>query len=299
MLKILVTGASSLPGYRLIREALERGHEIIGLHYSNPIPLKNEKLTKIKLDIRDTSSLSNLIINKQPEVIVHMAALGNVDQCEKDHDLAWNVTARPSMAIASIARKIGVFVLYLSTDYVFDGIRGGYKEKDPPAPINYYGLVKLVGEIASQSVDKYAIVRASSIYGFGPGRMNFAKFLINKLQNSEEVRALVDQYTTPTQATLLAKALIEIIEEKLTGIFHVTGERLSRYDFAVKVAEKLGFDKTLIKPAKMEEMNWIAKRPKDSSLNCEETRKRLKIDFHSTEYALETLKKEYEEEKRR
>jgi len=296
-LKILVTGASSLPGYRLVREALERGHEIIGLHYSNPIPLENERLTKIKLDIRDINSLSDLIIKKQPEVIVHMAALGNVDQCEQDHDLAWSVTAKPSMAIASIAKKIGAFPLYLSTDYVFDGISGGYREGDPPAPVNYYGLVKLVGEIAFQSVDEYAIVRASSIYGLGPGRMNFAKFLINKLQNNEEVRALIDQYTTPTQATLLAKALMEIIEERLTGIFHITGERLSRYDFALKVAEKLGFDKTLIKPAKMEEMKWIARRPKDSSLSCEETRKRLKTDFHSTEYALETLKKEYEEEK--
>jgi len=294
-----VTGASSLPGYRLVREALERGHEIIGLHHSNPIPLENEKLTKIKLDIRDINSLSDLIINKQPEVIVHMAALGNVDQCEQDHDLAWSVTAKPSMAIASIAKKIGAFPLYLSTDYVFDGISGGYREGDPPAPVNYYGLVKLVGEIAFQSVDEYAIVRASSIYGLGPGRMNFAKFLINKLQNNEEVRALIDQYTTPTQATLLAKALMEIIEERLTGIFHITGERLSRYDFAIKVAEKLGFDKTLIKPAKMEEMKWIARRPKDSSLSCEETRKKLKTDFYSMEYALETLKKEYEEEKRR
>ena len=297
-MKILVTGASSLPGYRLVREALERGHEVIGLHYSNPIPLENERLTKIKLDIRDINSLPDLIINKQPEVIVHMAALGNVDQCEQDHDLAWSVTARPSIAIASIAKKIGAFLLYLSTDYVFDGINGGYRERDPPAPINYYGLVKLIGEIAFQSVgEEYAIVRASSIYGLGPGRMNFAKFLISKLQNNEEVKALVDQYTTPTQAALLAKALMEIIEERLTGIFHVTGERLSRYDFAVKVAEKLGFDKTLIKPAKMEEMKWIARRPKDSSLSCEETRKRLKTDFHSTEYALETLKREYEEER--
>ena len=298
-MKILVTGASSLPGYRFVREALGRGHEVIGLHYSNPIPIKNEKLTKIRLDIRDIGSLSDVIVNERPDVIVHMAALGKVDLCEQDHDLAWSVTARPSIAIASIAKKVRAFPVYLSTDYVFDGISGGYREGDPPAPINYYGLVKLVGEIAFQSIGEgYAIVRASSIYGLGPGRMNFAKFLIMKLQNNEEVKALIDQYTTPSQATLLAKALMEIIERRLTGIFHVVGERLSRYDFAIKVSDKLGLDKTLIRPAKMEEMRWIAKRPKDSSLNCERTKKILKTEFHSTEYALETLKREYEEKSR-
>ena len=299
-MKILVTGASSLPGYRFVREALGRGHEVIGLHYSNPIPIENEKLTKIRLDIRDIGSLSDVIVDERPDVIVHMATLGKVDQCEQDRDLAWSVTARPSIAIASIAEKVGAFPVYLSTDYVFDGISGGYREEDPPAPINYYGLVKLVGEIAFQSIGEgYAIVRASSIYGLGPGRMNFAKFLIMKLQNNEEVKALIDQYTTPTQATLLAKALMEIIERRLTGIFHVVGERLSRYDFAIKVSDKLGLDRTLIRPAKMEEMRWIAKRPKDSSLNCEKTKKILKTEFHSMEYALETLKMEYEEERSR
>jgi len=108
------------------------------------------------------------------------------------------------------------------------------------------------------------------------------------------VRALVDQYVSPTHGTLLAEALLEIAENNRVGIFHVAGERMNRYDFAVKVAETLGFDKNLIKPAKMEEMKWFAKRPRDSSLSVEKTREALKTDFYSTERAMRVLKEEYE-----
>jgi dTDP-4-dehydrorhamnose reductase len=135
-------------------------------------------------------------------------------------------------------------------------------------------------------------VRASSIYGFGPGRTNFAKYLVEKLRAGEPVKALVDQYTSPTQASLLAKAVLEIVEEGMEGVFHVVGERMSRYEFAIRVAEALGLDKSLIQRAEMREMRWVARRPRDSSLNCEETRRRIKTDFHSTHVALKTLKEE-------
>jgi dTDP-4-dehydrorhamnose reductase len=122
--------------------------------------------------------------------------------------------------------------------------------------------------------------------------MNFAKYLVEKLKAGETVKALIDQYTSPTQATLLGRAIIEIAEEKIEGIFHIVGERMSRYDFAIKVAEVLGLDKSLILPAEMREMTWIAKRPRDSSLNYDETKKRIKTNFYSTETAFKVLKEE-------
>ena len=292
-LKILITGASSLPGYRATLEALKRGHEVVGLHYTHPIPIENEGLRKVSIDVSQSNGLRGLILKDKPDAIVHMAALGDVDLCEKDKELAWKTTVKPSMEIASMASKIGSFAIYLSTDYVFDGEKGNYKESDVPNPVNYYGLSKLMGEIAfASSCPCHAIIRASSIYGFGPGRTNFAKYLFEKLSRGETVKALVDQYTSPTQTTLLGKAIIEIAEERKEGIFHIVGERMSRYEFAVKTADALCLDKSLITKAEMKEMNWLAKRPKDSSLNCDETRRRIRTEFHPTEAALKALREE-------
>jgi len=291
-LKILITGASSLPGYRAIIEALKRGHEVVGLYYTHPIPIESEGLRKTSIDISQPDDLRRLIIKEKPDVVVHMAALGDVDLCEKNKELAWKTTVKPSIEIASITSKMGYFPIYLSTDYVFDGEKGNYRENDVPNPVNYYGLVKLMGEIAfASSCPSYAIIRASSIYGFGPGRINFAKYLFEKLSRGETVKALVDQYTSPTQATLLGKAIIEIAEERMEGTFHIAGERMSRYEFAIKIADALCLDKSLIKKAEMKEMNWLAKRPRDSSLNSERSRSLLKTDFYYK--AFEMLKDEY------
>lgn len=292
-MKILVTGASSLPGYRMIREALNKNYEVIALYNLHPIPLNNNKLLKIQLDIRDHLKVKELLERERPEVIIHMAALGDVDKCEKNRNLAWEVNVKATINIAKSASKTSSLIVYLSTDYVFDGERGGYSENTPPNPVDYYGLTKLMGEIACMAAGiDCIVVRASSIYGFGPGRVNFAKFLSEKMSRNEPVRALVDQYTTPTQATLLAHAIMELIDKRLAGIFHIVGERMSRYEFALKVAEALNLDKFLVKQIKMDEMSWYAKRPRDSSLNCEATRKVLKVDFHSNSIAFKKLKEE-------
>ena len=297
-MKILVTGASSLPGFRIVEKALKRGYEVSAIHYRNPVPIEHENLRKIALDIRSLNDFKSVVLAEKPEAIVHMAALGDVDLCEKNKSLAWSTTAEPSIALARWASEMQTLLVYLSSDYVFDGERGNYGEYDPPNPVNYYGFVKLVGEVAfrSSGVD-YAIVRASSIYGFGPGRVNFAKFLVEKLRKGEEVKALTDQFTTPTQAQLLGEAIVEILDRRLTGTFHVVGEKMSRYEFALKVAQTLGFDESLVKKAEMKDMKWFARRPRDSSLNSEYTRDILKTDFYNTNNALNVLKIEYSEVK--
>jgi len=297
-MKALVTGASSLPGYRTVKAALDRGHQVVAVYMQNPIAMEEEKLERVRLDITDQVALPRLLAKEKPDIVLHMAALGDVDQCERDKVLAWKTNVQATVGLMSSLSHPPPFVLYLSTDYVFDGERGRYAESDPPNPVDYYGLTKLMGEVICNSgTPECAIVRASSIYGLGPGRRNFAKFLIDKLSVGETVKALTDQYTSPSQASTLAEAIVEIAEGKLKGIFHITGERMSRYEFAVRLAEKLGFDKSLVKQASMEDMKWYAKRPRDSSLVSEATRGVLRTDFHSTERAFDTLEKEYVSEK--
>jgi len=294
-MKILVTGASSQPGYKLLIKLLERQYEVIGIHYSNPIPLKHRLLRKIRLDITNDVKFQDLIIKERPDVIYHLAAYGDVDGCERNKEKAWKTNVLATRSLATMAELVNAFFVYLSTDYVFDGNRGFYSEYDTPYPVNYYGLTKLMGEVAVMSrCSRYAIVRTSSIYGLGPGRKNFAKFLIEKLGNNETVKALIDQYTSPTHGTLLAEALLDIGENFKNGVFHVAGMRMSRYEFAVKVAETLGFDKSLIKEASINDFNWYAKRPRDSSLKFEETKKKVSSDFYSTERAMSILREEYE-----
>ncbi len=296
-MRILITGASSLPGYRTMLAMLKQGHEVIATYYTHEIPLtEDSSLIKIRADIKDFEGLSSIFEKHKPEVVIHTAAYGDVDGCEKNPIAAYKINVEGTVNVVKLANKYSKYILYLSTDYVFDGLRGEYEESEPPKPLNYYGLTKLCGEIAilSSSIE-HAIVRASSIYGIGPGRENFAKFLIKKLSAKERIKALIDQYTTPTQASLLAEAISEIIKNKYTGIFHVVGEKMSRYEFALRIAETFGFDKNLIDTSRIEEMKWFAPRPRDSSLKCEHTKSILKLDFHSTEKAFNTLKKEYEE----
>ncbi len=293
MSTVLITGASSLPGYRTAMAFLKRGYKVVGTHLTHEIPIEDPNFFKARVDITDLDSLRRVFENHRPLAVIHIAAYGDVDGCERDKSLAWRINVVGTLNVMRLAAKYCKYALYLSTDYVFDGKKGGYAEDDPPCPINYYGLTKLGGEIATLSspLDS-AVVRASSIYGFGPGRKNFAKFLVEKLSAGEEVKALVDQYTTPTQATLLAESILEIVERGLTGIFHIVGEKMSRYEFAIKVAETLGYDPSLIKEITMDEFRWFAPRPRDSSLLCEKTRNILKTDFHTTQRAMEVLRGE-------
>lgn len=290
-MKILVTGISSLPGYKTVLEGIKRGHEVIGVYHERVPSLK---VRVLGLDLTKRIQTHDAVMKERPDAIIHIAGMGNVDGCEQEKEKCYALNYLTTLNLTKIASALGIYMIYLSTDYVFDGQKGNYGEDETPNPINYYGLTKLLGESVVKSLGNYAIVRTSTIYGIGMGRPNFAMFLLEKLGKGEEVRAVSDQFTSPTNATLLARALIEVAEKRLVGTFHVAGERLSRYEFAVKLSRKLGFDEKLIKKSYAKEMKWKAKRPLDSSLNFSHTKEFIDTNFYSTENSLETLKEEYE-----
>jgi len=290
-MKILVTGISSLPGYKTVLEGAKRGHEVVGIYHERVPSLKAKA---ISLDLTKRIQTHDVIMKERPDAIIHIAGMGNVDGCEQEKGKCYALNYITTLNLTKIANALGIYMIYLSTDYVFDGQKGNYGENETPNPINYYGLTKLLGESVVKSLSNYAIVRTSTIYGIGVGRPNFAMFLLEKLGKGEEVKAVSDQFTSPTNATLLARALIEVAEKRLIGTFHVAGERLSRYEFAVRLSRKLGFDEKLIKESYAREMKWKAKRPLDSSLDFSYTKELIDIDFYSTENSLEILKEEYE-----
>jgi len=265
-LRILVTGASGLLGHKVVQLALEKDHEVYSIYKEHKIGLG----IPIKLDLTDREKLPKVIPQCKPDAIIHTAAYANVDDCEVNQDLAWKVNVEATKPIAIASASINSHLIYVSTDYVFDGKKGFYLEDDEPNPINYYGYTKLKGEeLVQQHAKEWCIARPSVIYGWGQAhKQDFATWFLNNLNQGREAKVLTDQYVSPTLNTNLAEMLIEIAERKITGILHTAGgTRASRYEFALRLAEIFNLNKDLIKPAKIDEMQWKAQRPRDSSLN--------------------------------
>ena len=215
----------------------------------------------------------------KPDVVVHAATLTDVDKCETNKELAWKINVEGTKNIVEAAQSAGSFLIYISTDYVFSGEKGNYKETDKPDPINYYGLTKLKAEEIVQTQPEYFIGRPSVIYGSTPaaGKVNFALWLIETLRKGERVKIVTDQWNTPTLNTNLAEMTLEVIERRLTGIYHTCGAtRVSRLDFAEQIADAFDLDKSLIDSVLSSQFTWPAKRPMDSSLDTSKAQKTLK-----------------------
>lgn len=290
-MKLLVTGASGLLGQKIAELASGKGHEVYSIYKEHPVNLG----TSIRLDLTDQSEVFEVISRHRPEAVIHTAAYTDVDGCEIDRDLAWKANAEATKHIAIASASIGAHLTYVSTDYVFDGEKGFYTEDDKPNPISYYGYTKLKGEeFVKEYAGEWCIARTSVIYGWGPKhRQNFATWLISNLNEGKEAKILTDQYVSPTLNTNLAEMLLEIAERKITGILHIAGAtRVSRYEFALKLVEAFNLNVDLIKPAKMSEMLWKAKRPKDSSLNVSKALALLNQKPLRLEHALQKMRKE-------
>jgi dTDP-4-dehydrorhamnose reductase len=297
-LRVLVTGGSSTPGYRIVQEFAKAGYKVVAQYNEHEIP-ELEGVETVRADFREPGRLIDLVNSVKPDVIIHTAAIGDVDKCEVERELAWEVNVEATLVFAKEASKLNAYLLYLSTDYVFDGERGLYKENDIPSPVNYYGLTKLIAEnIIRGALSKYSIIRTSQIYGFGLGRVNFARAVVESLSKGQKVRAFTDQWLSPTLNTLLARAVREIVEMEYVGIIHVAGERVSRYDFARAIARKFGFDERLIDAITMRDIHFKARRPRDSSLDVSRARSMVKTDFYTLENSLNTFYEEWMELRR-
>jgi len=285
--RVLITGASGLLGSKLVK-ALSGGYEVIPTHNTHPIHPDS-----VRMDIVDGKEVARVLSAVKPELVVHAAAETNVDKCETNRELAWSVNAEGTRNISSTCRKIGAKLVYVSTDYVFDGEKGLYSEEDETNPVNYYGVTKLDGErFVRELCEDFVIARTSVLYGWHPNRLNFATWVIDSLESGVSINVAEDHYNSPTLVDNLAEAILRIARKDAAGVYHVAGsERISRYDFAMRIAEIFGLNRSLIMPVKMKDLKvWVAKRPKDSSLSVDKIRRELEISPSDLNEALKRMK---------
>jgi dTDP-4-dehydrorhamnose reductase len=265
-LKFLITGASGLLGSKLLTFACASGHEVHSIFYEHSIPEAHTQ----RLDITDQPAVEKTFADNSPEVVIHAASITDLDLCEQKPELAYKVNVAATGFLAEACRKRGSHLIYVSTDYVFDGEHGNYEEHDEVNPVNVYGRSKLLGEIeVMQKAGEFCIARTSVVFGWGrKHRPNFATWVYEKLRAGEEINVVTDQYATPTLSSDLARMLLEAAERRMSGIYHLSGStRSNRYEFAVLLARKFRLDEKLLNQVKREAVQWIAKRPFDSSLS--------------------------------
>jgi dTDP-4-dehydrorhamnose reductase len=250
---------------------------------------KSDSAKALQVNILDIKELKKVCYEEKPDVIIHTAALTNVDQCEKDRKLAWELNVTSVENLLSISRVLDCHFIFFSTDYIFDGMKGPYSEEDRPNPISFYGKTKHASENACiVGHNKSTVIRTNVVYGYSSfGKSDFISWLISRLESGSELNIVDGQYCNPTFTDDIARAVIKIIDKKRYGIYNVAGaDWLSRYDIALKVAKVFGFDTCKIKSIQPGELKQAAKRPNKGGLVTLKAETDLGIKFTNMENGL-------------
>jgi dTDP-4-dehydrorhamnose reductase len=270
MHRVMVVGASGLLGQHMMSAGNEMGLAMTGTYntFNDGTP------GKIQMDITDPDSVSRGLQAACPELVVLCAAMTDVDRCEREPGAAYKVNMEGTLNVTAECRSTGAKLVYISTDYVFNGLKGmRYHEFEPADPLSIYAKSKLEGERVTLDAGKSNLVcRVSVVYGWNRlGRKsNFVTWIIDSLRQGREVRLYDDQFVSPTYAPAVARDILELGLGKVKGIIHTSGpDCLSRVQIGTVVAEEFGLDASLIKPVTTSEMPLLAKRPPVSCLGVD------------------------------
>lgn len=262
----LVIGGTGLLGKEII------SGERFNYTYFQTNPLGDERAEY--LDLSDLENTKHLLEKANPGTIILTSAIVNADTCEENPKLAYKINARPLYLITDYLGKSknDSFLLFVSSDYVFDGKKGNYKEEDEKNPLSVYGKMKSLAEnIIFSSGIKYAVVRTSVIFGSedGSGKMNFFLWLYENMKNNVPINVVTDQTVSPTLNINLATCIKEIVSKRIQGIFNIAGkDALTRFEMATIVKNYFNLH-GIITPSSIKKIPWKAPRPENSSLNVE------------------------------
>jgi dTDP-4-dehydrorhamnose reductase len=272
---LVITGASGLLGASMLRSAVELGEEAVGLCHRHPIHDPSVRVEKV--DLTDSRATRKLLLDLQPEAIVHCAAATDVDWCEDNPEETQAINVQASAILAETASTLNARFVYVSTDSVFDGKRGNYAETDEPGPVNVYARSKLCGERETLRCNPSSTVVRLSIYGWNAqNKVSLAEWVVRQLEDGRDVPGFTDAFFTPILVNNLVTLLFAMLQKELTGLYHVAGsERISKFEFARRVAATFGFDPARVVPCQVKDMNLRAIRPLDVSLNTRRIQTKL------------------------
>ena len=288
-MKILVLGGSSLIGNFFIHNSTD--HEIITTFNKNKINTPNMISKKINLP-DDWDKLQKLILEKKPDVILNTMGFSNSDFCETNLEKVYALHVQVTEKITTLCSKINSKIIFLSTDYVFDGQKGNYVETDETNPINYYGHTKNLAEKITLKNKNNLVLRTAMIYGSSP-KVRFLRYVIENLSNNQEINTYDDIFNSATNLSELTNGISKAIEFNANGIYHMVGSNcVSRFDFATAVAKVFNFNEELIKPVSINSAKLKAERPVNACLNNSKAEKAFDIKFSSIN---EGIKQVYED----
>ncbi|MBD3630214.1 SDR family oxidoreductase [Cyclobacterium sp.] len=265
--KILITGANGLVGQKIVKKILIDGkYDVIATGIGScRLPGEWEGYDYEEMDITHFKEVMQVFRIYSPQYVIHSASMTDVDRCEVSRHNCYEQNVKATLNIIQAATQCQSHLIFISTDFIFDGKNGPYDEEDKPNPLNYYGQTKLETEIAIQKYPyKWAIVRTNLVYGISHdmSRSNIILWVKKGLEQGKTLELVDDQFRTPTLAEDLAEGCLLIVAKKASGIFNLSGEELlTPYDMAIITAGFFHLDATKIKKTDSSHFGQVANRP--------------------------------------
>ena len=266
MQKLLITGASGFLGWHLC-ELTKKKWDVYGTYFSHSLEIPGTKLMKV--DLTDFAELKRVFQEIQPSAVIHTAALSQPNYCQTHQEESHSINVTASLNIAGLCADNSIPCVFTSTDLVFDGVKGSYKETDSVNPVNIYGEHKVMAEVGMLArYPQSAICRMPLMFGNAtPTATSFLQSFIKTLREGKELKLFTDEFRTPVDGKTAAEGLLLALE-KVEGIIHLGGkERISRYDFGGLLVDIFGIPAAKIQASQQKDVKMAAERPSDVSLD--------------------------------
>jgi dTDP-4-dehydrorhamnose reductase len=293
-MKVAVTGANGMLGGEAVAQLAVR-HEVLALGFGPGRPPEGA-YRWLEADLGDGRSMESALLEFGAQAVLHAGAVTDVDGCEREPDAAWRVNTGGTQQIARACRTLGARLVAISTDYVFDGASGPYREEDHPNARGVYAQSKLAGEWAALSIaPDCAVARVAVVYsGRATARSTFATQVVEKLSRGEVVKAFDDQFTSTTLAASGAAMCLELLlEHAYRGVLHVSDQTvMDRVDFARRVAARFGLKGEIV-PVKTADVKLLAPRPLRGGLRVERAAALLRNKPMGIDQALDRFHEEW------